>query len=95
MNTSRGQIVDQKALYKALKSGRIAYAAIDVSEVEPMPMNDLLLTLENIVTTPHMASASRATRMKIATMVATNLIAGLKGERLPNCVNPEVFDGTG
>ena len=91
VNTSRGQVVDQEALYKALKSGQIAYAAIDVSEVEPIPMDDPLLTLENIIIAPHMASASTATRTKIATMAAANLVAGLQGKMLPNCVNPEVF----
>ena len=92
VNTSRGQVVDQKALYKALKSGQIAYAAIDVTEVEPIPMDDPLLTLENIIITPHMASASTATRTKIAIMAAANLIAGLQGKMLPNCVNPEAFN---
>jgi len=92
VNTSRGQVVDQKALYKALKSGQIAAAAIDVTEVEPIPMDDPLFTLENIIITPHMASASTATRTKIAIMAAANLIAGLQGKMLPNCVNPEVFN---
>ncbi len=92
VNTSRGQVVDQKALYNALKSGQIAAAAIDVTEVEPIPMDDPLLTLENIIIAPHMASASKATRTKIATMAAANLIAGLRGEILPNCVNPVVFN---
>lgn len=91
VNTSRGQVVDQKALYKALKSGQIAGAAIDVTDVEPIPMDDPLFTLENIIITPHMASASIATRTKIATMAAANLIAGVQGETLPNCVNPEVL----
>jgi glyoxylate reductase len=91
VNTSRGQVVDQKALYKALKSGQIAYAAIDVSEVEPIPMDDPLLTLENIIITPHKASASIATRTKMTIMAAANLVAGLQGKMLPNCVNPEVF----
>jgi len=92
VNTSRGQVVDQKALYKALKSGQIAAAAIDVTEVEPIPMDDPLLTLENIIIAPHMASASTATRTKIAIMAAANLIAGLQGKMLPNCVNPEVLN---
>jgi len=92
VNTSRGQVVDQKAFYKALISGQIAAAAIDVTEVEPIPMDDPLLTLENIIIAPHMASASTATRTKIATMAAANLIAGLQGKMLPNCVNPEAFN---
>jgi len=92
VNTARGKVVDQIALYKALKSGQIAGAAIDVTELEPLPMDDPLLTLENIIITPHMASASTATRTKIAIMAAANLIAGLQGKMLPNCVNPEVFN---
>ncbi len=92
VNTSRGQVVDQRALYKALKSGQIAYAAIDVCEVEPIPMDDSLLTLDNIIITPHMASASTATRTKMAMMAAANLVVGVRGEKLPNCVNPEVYD---
>ena len=92
VNTSRGPVIDQEALYKALKSGQIAAAAIDVTEVEPIPMADPLLTLENIIITPHIGSASAVTRTKMANMAAANLIAGLRGEMLPNCVNPEVFN---
>jgi len=91
INTSRGPVVDQKALYQALKSGQIFAAGIDVTEVEPIPMDDPLLTLDNIIIAPHIASASVATRTKMATMAAANLIAGLKGEMPPNCVNPEVL----
>ena len=92
VNTSRGPVVDQRALYEALKSGRIAGAAIDVAEVEPIPMDDPLLTLDNIVITPHIASATGATRDKMAIKAAENLVAGVKGERLPHCVNPEVYE---
>jgi len=91
VNTSRGPVVDQKALYQALKSGQIFAAGLDVTEVEPIPMDDPLLTLDNIILAPHIASASVATRTKMATMAAANLIAGLKGEMPPNCVNPEVL----
>lgn len=91
VNTSRGQVVDQKALYQALKSGQIAAAAIDVFEVEPVAADDPLLTLDNIVFTPHIGSASTATRTKMAVMAAENLVAGLQGKMLPNCVNPEVY----
>ena len=91
VNTSRGPVVDQKALYQALKSGQIFAAGLDVTEVEPIPMDDPLLTLDNITIAPHIASASVATRTKMATMAAANLIAGLKGEMPPNCVNPEVL----
>ncbi|MFQ5997618.1 MAG: 2-hydroxyacid dehydrogenase, partial [Dehalococcoidales bacterium] len=95
VNTSRGPVVDQKALYQALKSGQIFAAGLDVTEVEPIPMDDPLLTLDNIIIAPHIASASVATRTKMATMAAANLIAGLKGEMPPNCVNPEVLQKKG
>ncbi|MFC1915636.1 2-hydroxyacid dehydrogenase [Chloroflexota bacterium] len=91
VNTSRGPVVDQKALYEALKSGQIFAAGLDVTEVEPIPMDDPLLTLDNVIIAPHIASASVTTRTKMAIMAATNLIAGLKGEMPPNCVNPEVL----
>jgi len=90
INTSRGPVVDQKALYEALRSGKIFAAGIDVTEVEPISTGDLLLTLENVVITPHIASASVHTRKHMALMAAENLLAGLRGEVLPNCVNPEV-----
>jgi glyoxylate reductase len=92
INSARGPIVDPRALYRALKEGWIAYAALDVTEPEPIPVDDPLLTLGNLVVAPHIGSASHATRTKMATMAAANLIAGLKGERLPNCINPEVYE---
>ena len=95
VNSSRGPVVDQKALYEALESGQIFAAGLDVTEVEPIPMDDPLLTLDNITIAPHIASASVATRTKMATMAAANLIAGLKGEMPPNCVNPEVLQKRG
>ncbi len=91
INTSRGPVVDPSALYRALSTGTIAYAALDVTEPEPIRVDDPLLTLDNIIVAPHIASASFQTRNKMATMAAANLIAGLKDERLPNCVNPEVY----
>ena len=93
INTSRGGVVDQDALYDALKSGRLAAAGIDVTEPEPLPKDSPLLTLDNLVITPHIASASRSTRERMAVMAAENLLAGIKGERLPNPVNPEVYRG--
>lgn len=91
VNTSRGPIVDNMALYDALRSGKIAYGALDVTEPEPMPADHPLLTLDNVIVVPHIASASVATRTKMALMAAENLIAGLKGEVPPNPVNPEVL----
>jgi len=91
INTARGPVVDTDALYEALKGGQIAYAALDVTDPEPLPAGHKLLTLPNCLVVPHIASASRATRTRMAEMAAENLLAGLKGERLPNCVNPEVY----
>jgi lactate dehydrogenase-like 2-hydroxyacid dehydrogenase len=93
INTSRGPVVDSEALYEVLASGRIAYAALDVTDPEPLPADHKLLTLPNCLVVPHIASASWATRTRMAVMAAENLLAGLRGERLPNCVNPEVYEG--
>lgn len=91
VNTSRGPVVDQTALYEALKSRRIFAAALDVTVPEPLPTDNPLLSLENCIVVPHIASASWQTRQKMSRMAAENLIAGLKGKRLPHCVNPEVY----
>jgi glyoxylate reductase len=90
INTSRGPVVDQAALYEALKSRTIAAAGLDVYEIEPLPLDDPLLTLDNAVLLPHIGSASIATRTKMAVLAAENLVAGLEGRPLPNPVNPEV-----
>ncbi|MEA3345566.1 MAG: D-glycerate dehydrogenase [Chloroflexota bacterium] len=92
VDAARGPIIDPEALYQALKGGQIAYAALDVTEPEPINIDNPLLELDNIVIVPHLGSASYATRGKMAEMAARNLIAGLKGERLPTCVNPEVYE---
>jgi glyoxylate reductase len=92
INTARGPIVDPQALYDALRQGKIAGAGLDVTEPEPIPMDSPLLTLPNCLIVPHIASASVATRARMAQMAAANLIAGLRGDRLPNCVNPEVYE---
>ncbi|GAB1544117.1 D-glycerate dehydrogenase [Scytonema sp. NUACC21] len=91
INTARGGVVNQDALYRALLQGYIAGAAIDVTDPEPIPIDSPLLTLENLIIAPHIGSASRQTREKMANMAIANLIAGLTGERLPYCVNPEVY----
>ncbi len=90
INTARGDIVDPEALFRALSSGKIAGAALDVTSPEPLSPDHPLLSLENLIVTPHIGSASYQTRSKMAVMAAQNLIAGLLGDRLPNCVNPEV-----
>ena len=91
VNTARGPSVDPKALYKALRDKQIAYAALDVTEPEPIPPDDPLLTLDNIVIAPHIASASVATRTRMAMMAVDNLLAGVKGEKPQHIVNPEVL----
>lgn len=88
INTSRGPVVDEKALVEALRSRRIAGAGLDVYENEPM-MAPGLAQLDNAVLLPHIASASVDTRTKMGTMAVSNLIAGLAGKLPPNCVNPE------
>ncbi len=91
INTSRGPVVDQRALAEALAAGRPAGAALDVTDPEPIPMDDPLLRLPNVILAPHIASASLATRSKMADMAVDNLLAALAGRRPPHCVNPEVF----
>ena len=91
INTARGPIVDPDALHRALSTGQISAAALDVTDPEPIDRHSPLLQLENLIVTPHIGSASRQTRAKMASMAIANLVAGLTGERLPNCVNPEVY----
>ena len=90
INAARGPLVDEKALVRALKERWIAGAALDVYEDEPDSAPGLA-ELDNVVIVPHIGSASIATREKMATMAATNLLAGLKGEAPPNLVNKEVL----
>ena len=92
VNTSRGPVIDSTALYEALRDGVIFAAALDVTDPEPIPVDDPLLTLDNCLVVPHIASASRVTRGRMAAMAAANLLAGVRGERLPTPVNPEVYD---
>jgi glyoxylate reductase len=92
INAARGPLVDQKALYEALRSGRPAAAGLDVTDPEPISMDDPLLTLPNCVVLPHIGSASVSTRNRMSELVAENLLAGLEGRRPLNPVNPEVID---
>ena len=92
INTARGPVIDHDALYEALDRGWIGYAALDVTDPEPLPADHPLYGMPNCLIVPHVGSASVATRDKMAVMAAQNLIAGVKGKRLPNCVNPEVYD---
>jgi lactate dehydrogenase-like 2-hydroxyacid dehydrogenase len=83
INTSRGGTVDQEALYQALAGGEIAGAGLDVTTPEPLPTDHPLLQFPNCVILPHIASASYATRTKMALLAAANVIAGVKGQPLP------------
>ncbi|MGB9713442.1 MAG: glyoxylate reductase [Candidatus Bathyarchaeales archaeon] len=91
INNARGPVVDEKALYEALKEGRIAGAGLDVFEQEPTPVDNPLLKLDNVVVAPHISSASYETRSRMAEMVAENLVAFFEGRKPPNLVNPEVM----
>jgi lactate dehydrogenase-like 2-hydroxyacid dehydrogenase len=91
VNTARGGVLDQAALYDALVAKRIFAAALDVTDPEPLPMDSPLLALENCLIAPHIASASARTRDEMSRLAAENLLAGLRGERLPHCVNPQVY----
>ncbi|MBI5303091.1 MAG: D-glycerate dehydrogenase [Chloroflexi bacterium] len=92
INTARGPIIDPNDLYDALKNGVIGGAGLDVTEPEPLPIESPLYSLPNCLIVPHIASASVATRAKMAQMAAANLIAGLRGDKLPTCVNPQVYE---
>jgi lactate dehydrogenase-like 2-hydroxyacid dehydrogenase len=89
VNTSRGPVVDHAALASALQSGVLWAAGLDVTDPEPIPVDDPLVGLDNCLIVPHIASASRATRGKMATMAAANLVAGVRGEPLPTPVPAE------
>jgi len=91
VNTSRGPVVDPAALEAALREGQIFAAGLDVTEPEPLPADHPLVGLPNCIVVPHIASASRVTRGKMAAMSAANLIAGVQGDRLPTPINPEVY----
>jgi glyoxylate reductase len=88
VNTSRGPIVDRESLYLALKNGHIAAAALDVTDPEPLPAHDKLLTLPNLIIVPHIASATVTSRTKMALMAVQNLVAGVNGLPLPFAVTP-------
>ena len=91
VNTSRGQVVDAQALLQALQEGWIAAAALDVTDPEPLPPSHPLYNLPNCLIVPHIGSATWNTRQRMAELACENLLAGLKGKRLPYCANPEVY----
>ncbi|MBP2637829.1 MAG: ghrB 2 [Firmicutes bacterium] len=90
INASRGPVVDTQALYAALSTKQIAYAALDVTDPEPIPADHPLLKLPNLLITPHIGSATMETRNKMALLAAENILLGLAGKPLVTCVNAEV-----
>lgn len=92
VNTARGGIFDETALAAALRAGRLAAAGLDVFEREPLAPTSPLLGLANVVLAPHIGSASRATRARMAELAVDNLLAALDGRRMPACANPEVYE---
>jgi len=92
INTSRGPVIDQPALVAALQAGRIAGAALDVFEREPLPADDPLGSLPNVIALPHIGSATRETRAAMLNLAIDNLLAALRGE-VPACVvNPQALE---
>jgi glyoxylate reductase len=89
INTARGPIHDETALYEALKQGTIFAAGLDVTDPEPPDPNNPMLRLPNIIVAPHIASATIQTRNAMATIAAENLLAGITGKPLRHCVNPQ------
>ena len=89
INTARGAVVDPAALFVALSTGMIAGAGIDVTSPEPLPTDDPLIGLPNIVITPHIGTASRATFEAMVMLAVQNITAALTGKLMPSCVNPE------
>lgn len=86
INCSRGKTVDEEALIHALQAGEIAGAGLDVFTMEPIEMDNPLLYMKNVVTTPHIGSATHETRFKMAMLAAENLVSGLMGEIPPNLI---------
>lgn len=91
VNAARGPIVQTDALVRALSENWIVAAALDVTDPEPLPPDHPLYKLPNCFIVPHIGSATHGARRRMAEMACENLLAGLEGRRLPNCVNPEVY----
>ena len=92
VNTSRGAVVDQTALAAALEDGRLFAAGLDVTAREPTPLDDPILRAPRCVVLPHIGSATKVTRERMVDLAVANVSAGLRGDRLPSGVNPEVYD---
>jgi len=91
INAARGSVVNTEALVEALQKGWIRAAGLDVTDPEPLPSDHILYALENCLVTPHIGSATYGTRKTMASIAVQNILAGLKKERLPYCVNPEIY----
>ncbi len=92
VNTARGPLVDTDALVRALQEGWIAGAGLDVTDPEPLPRDHPLLNCPGLAIAPHIGSATHAAREGMADLAVDNLLAALRGERMPHCVNPEVYE---
>ncbi|OGO13000.1 MAG: D-glycerate dehydrogenase [Chloroflexi bacterium RBG_16_47_49] len=92
INAARGALIDTSALVDALHNNRIAAVALDVTDPEPLPPSHLLYSFPNCLIVPHIGSATQKTRRRMAELACENLLAGLRGERLPHCVNPDVYN---
>ena len=95
VNLSRGPVVDTDALCQALTKGTIAGAGLDVFDPEPVPTDHPILGLDNVVVLPHIGSASNRSRRDMHLLAARNLVAGLNGDRLEECANPDVYESLG
>lgn len=91
INTARGGVIDSDALLQALQSGTIGAAALDVTDPEPIASTHPLVNLANCIVVPHLGSATWQTRERMGILATENLLAGLRGEPLPHCVNPKVY----
>jgi glyoxylate reductase len=91
VNTARGGIVDETALANALRDGALFAAGVDVFAREPVALDNPLLGLRNVVVAPHIGSATERTRTRMAELAVTNMLAALRGQAMPHCVNPEVY----
>ncbi|RLD00395.1 MAG: D-glycerate dehydrogenase [Chloroflexi bacterium] len=94
INAARGPVVNTDDLVKALETGQIRAAGLDVTDPEPLPPDHPLFRLENCLITPHIGSATHQTRRSMAEIALRNLVAGLTGSPLPHCANPEVYQST-
>ena len=92
VNSARGPLVDTEALVQALREGWIAGAGLDVTDPEPLPPGHPLLDCPGLVIAPHIGSATHRTREAMADLAVDNLLAALRGERMPHCANPEVYE---